>query len=109
MPRDHIFWLSSSMGFVPVLEPLHRFMVVMDRKNPHRNSSGSDGHRGGKLTFLRPVQSTRELCRTLLVFVGLSGEQYIAQLPELLLVWKDDSRIEKTFYWVIKDDKAELK
>lgn len=44
-----------------------------------------------------------------MVSVSLSGEQYFAKPPQLLLVRKDDPRVEETIYGPTKNDKAGLK
>jgi hypothetical protein len=81
----------------------------MDRQHPDGKSSASRVPRSRESIFLRSVWSSREPWRTGLAVSSLSGEQYFAQPPQLLLVWKDDSRDEETICGSIKDDKAGLK
>ena len=109
MPHSHVLRLSSSMGFVPILESLRRHVVGMDRQNPGGNNSASGVPRSGESILLRPVWNSQEPCRTGLVSVSLSHEQYSAQPPQLLLVRKDDPRVEETIYGPTKNDKAGLK
>lgn len=109
MPNGYLFWLSFSLGFIPVLESLHWRVVGIDQDYLHSNDYK---HRKPSLKdyiFLRPIRASREPCRAYLAIIGLSRKQHFAWLSKFLLVRQNDSSIEKAVHDHIKDNEAAMK
>ena len=94
------------MGFLPDLESLHRFVVGMDKTKFHSVSSWLGVSRRGESVLVRPVCCCTKPHLASMASTGLSSGQHLTQLPELLLVRKDDSGFEKAVHTAVEDEEV---